>query len=156
MSELKINSKNQLVLPSNSSNPVVIRDGESVEILKNESGDLYCDINVDGRYNYYATTPNEQTTSPDDTVIAICNLRNCLLKMEQDSIREFLGECSKGKCNKSSGQYMKDFLLTSVFVLENLICNKEYDRAEQIIKRLNSCNLCSEDTNKTHKCNCNG
>lgn len=94
--------------------------------------------------------------SKEEEIFSICHLRKCAFEHEKKAIEEFLSTCNKKNCNKkSSQQSVRDILLISVFVLENLICKHRYKEAERILESLGSCgNLCDNISNKT--CCCNG
>lgn len=84
----------------------------------------------------------------DTTVINICNLKNCLLSLQKELIDLKLSS----KCNNDSDiQDKKDFMLSSVFVLEYLISIKKYEEAVRLIDRLSSCNFIC----KSNKLSCN-
>lgn len=139
-------------------------------------------LKTDGRYKYLKVlsnrdvqelkklllTPNtflELLVSPIDSIgpsayeeeiFSICHLRKCAIAHEKQAIEEFLSTCNKKNCNKkSSQQSVRDILLISIFVLENLIARQRYSEAEDILERLGSCgNLCKDVITKT--CCCNG
>lgn len=91
-----------------------------------------------------------------EEIFSICHLRKCAIAHEKQAIEEFLSTCNKKNCNqKSSQQAVRDVLLISIFVLENLIVRQRYSEAEDILERLGSCgNLCEDVITKT--CCCNG
>ena len=94
--------------------------------------------------------------SNEEEIFSICHLRKCAIAHEKQAIEEFLSTCNKKNCNKkSSQQSVRDILLISIFVLENLIARQRYSEAEDILERLGSCgNLCKDVITKT--CCCNG
>lgn len=149
--ELKINSKCQIIiddfeLPLG----IMIHDGKEVEI-KEENGIYYCNVEKDGLYSYFAVDP-DKAVKADAEIFSICNLRNCLLNLERKIVNNTLNECSKGLCKDTLETNVEDFLLTSIFVLENLICKGNYSEADRIVKLLDNCDLCK---NVSKKCNCN-
>lgn len=150
--------------------------------IVNREVSIEYNLKTDGRYKYLKVlsnrdaqelehlllTPNtflELLDSPIDSIgpsayeeeiFSICHLRKCAFEHEKKAIEEFLSTCNKRNCNKKSPQQsVRDILLISVFVLENLICKHRYKEAERILESLGSCgNLCDNISNKT--CCCNG
>ena len=97
--------------------------------------------------------PTNSIDYVDKNIFSICKLRNCVLQLEKEAIRNFASNCSKNKCEKDESRSNKDILLISIFVLENLICRERYSEATMILDSLATCgNLCPT---KITKCNCN-
>lgn len=143
------------------------------EMLIDRSSDLILDVKLDGLYKYYLLQTDiddpktiditkiknpDNSTGPltEEEIFSICHLRKCVFAHEKQAIEEFLSTCNKKNCNKrSSQQYIRDILLMSIFVLENLIARQRYYEAETILNSLNSCEgLCKDAVIKT--CCCNG
>jgi hypothetical protein len=80
-----------------------------------------------------------------------------LLNKEKDYVSKFLRGCNTGvHCKASDSEdTMRDFLLSTVFVLEHLICAGQTTEALRILKNIQSCTLCS-DNKTTTNCGCNG
>ena len=91
---------------------------------------------------------------------SICRLINCFL----NRFNEFLSDYLENQCTANCSLDMeleikKDFLMSAIFVLKWLICNKQFDEAEKILDRLMSCDsgLCPEEyisTNIIGGCGC--
>lgn len=151
---------------------------EVISIDREDDSNVYTyKMEKDGLYQYFVLTFSEEEQPEDlvdyindykidpevtdsDTpaeVFSICHLRNCLLEKEKEMINSFLKDCGgKAKCNSSSDKSPNDFLLVSVFLLENLICRGNYQEALRILEGISGCNgVCGEKSN-TKKCNCCG
>lgn len=82
---------------------------------------------------------------------SICNLRNCVLALERETLLNFK------KCEKlTESKKLRDFLLVAIFVLENLICDPtRYIEAEEILESLQSdCSPICSKINNNFNCNC--
>ena len=147
MGNAKLNLKGQLILDNYTSDCFVTFNGERIEV-KYENGIYYCELSKDGLYLYHCGE-----TEPEQ-VFSICKLRECLLNVEKDAIHKFLYTCNNtGKTCKEMSN-IADFLLVSVFVLEQLICVGDYVEATRILSIINNgCGICDTDT-KTLDCNC--
>lgn len=169
--KLSTNSKCQLILdgprPEIGLEVIVYGDKYTVIERKDESSTFFFDMPEDGLFQYFVLEFEEE---PEDLleyiqdkgiipqkehqIFSICKLRNCLLKMEKDYITEFLHGCNtKSHCSNES-DVMRNFLLSTIFVLEHLICSGQTVDALRILKNINSCTLCSDD--KPSNCGCNG
>ena len=85
----------------------------------------------------------------------INNLRNCTIQLEKTILDDMICNCVKPKCleQQSSDRNIADFLLISVFLLENLIYDGKFEECQRILDSLNICeNICKVQINK--KCNC--
>lgn len=152
---------------------------EVISIDREDDSNVYTyKMEKDGLYQYFVLTFSEEE-QPEDLVdyindykidpevsdnntplevLSICKLRNCLLEKEKEMINSFLKDCGgKAKCSStSSDKSINDFLLVSVFLLENLICRGNYQEALRILEGISGCNgVCGEKSN-TKKCNCCG
>lgn len=89
-------------------------------------------------------------------IFSIHNLRQCVIKLEKQSILEFIQMYKGRKCqNSTNDKSVRDMLLIAIFVLENLLCQEKYTEAQMIVDGLSSCApLCN--INKLLTCNCNG
>jgi hypothetical protein len=88
-------------------------------------------------------------------IFSICKLRNCLIYKEKDMIDSFLKNCETNIYCNSINDGINDFLLISLFLLEHLICMKNYEEAIRIIESISTCNICREVL-PSKKCNCCG
>lgn len=173
--ELKTNSKCQLILdgemPTSGLEVIVYGDNYTV-VQRNTSETNYWsfDMPEDGLFQYYVLQLNENEESNDilkyiqeiestpvSEVFSICKLRNCLLQKEKNYISSFLHGCkTSGNCNKTNKESLeRDFLLSTIFVLEHLICTGQTTDALRILKNVSSCTICS-DNKTTNSCRCNG
>jgi hypothetical protein len=122
----------------------------------------------DGLFQYFVLTFEEEpkdileyiqdnAVKPEGEVFSICKLRNCLLSKEKDYVSRFLHGCNTNTHCKSSDteDVTRDFLLSTIFVLEHLICTGQTVEALRILKNIKSCTLCSDDKITTN-CGCNG
>ena len=98
----------------------------------------------------------DNSIMPLAETFSICKLRNCLLKKEKDFISKFLKGCGTNKhCIGNDDDVIRDFMLSTIFVLEHLICTGQTTEALRILKNISSCTLCS-DNKPTNNCGCNG
>ncbi len=145
-------------------------------IVIDRKDDLKPDVHThimdkDGLYQYYVLDFGEKE-EPSDLVeyinkykedpeigkdpletFSICKLRNCLIQKEKDAINSFLKNCNtKIYCN-TNNETLNDFLLISIFLLENLICRGNYEEAIRILESITTCGICSEfSLNKNRNC----
>ena len=145
MATYKVDS-NGLLTIINSDGGTLTYKGESIE-TRRDGDSIIAQLTYDGLYEYFDSYDTTQ-------IFTLHNLRNCLLQKERHMINHFLGNCKKGLCNKDSDQTMDDFLLVSLFVIEQLICQNKYDEADRIVSQLESCGICQKTIK--HTCNCNG
>ena len=126
----------------------------------------------DGYYLYVETNEDDITGEMDQVVdidpdadssetelFTIVNLRNCLLNYEKKIVGEALCNCASGSnivCKGSGNdKQMADFLLATVFVIENLVCEQRYLEAADIVEKVHNCNgVCQENVKTSKKCNC--
>lgn len=95
---------------------------------------------------------------PSETeLFTIVNLRNCLLSYEKSLIGEALCNCVSSSnivCKShNNDKQMADFLLATIFVIENLVCDQRYLEAADIVEKVHNCNVCQENK-MIKKCNC--
>ena len=151
--KLLLNSDCQLII-ENYTVGDIIHNGNKIEIKTDSNGRKYCDLKTDGLYKLVV----EGESNPRESIFSICNLRNCLLKKERSYINRFLGNCNgSADCAKNSNSTIDDFLLVSIFVLEQLICEGNYDDASTVLEVIsnNGCGLCTEKDNlQTNDCGC--
>lgn len=166
--KLSITPKGILILRGTPSkkNEFLVRS--SVEIIKiNRIQSDYWESEEpvkDGYYIYVETDLESIDDIPADVdadsseteLFTIWNLRNCLLEYEKHIIRDGLSNCKSGSIckNVSSDRQMADFLLITVFVIENLVCSLKYNEAAEIVEKIQGCNGICKETSKTKKCNC--
>lgn len=150
---LTLNIDGQLIIKDYTEGCFVVFNGENIPI-KNDDGTYYCDITEDGLYNFH----REENGEVIDQLFSIYNLRKCLLNRERDYLNSFLSNCkgSIGKCSQNDSSAMADFLLASIFVLEQLICAGNFDEATRILDLINNngCGICSEVKTNTNDCGC--
>ena len=168
--KLLTNSKCQLILdglkPEKGLEVIVYNDKYTVVERESDSTEFFFDMPEDGLFQYFVLNFEEE---PEDLLeyiedkslipivetFSICKLRNCLLNAEKDYISKFLKECSTNShCSNDSVDVTRDFLLSTIFVLEHLICTGQTVEATRILKNISSCTLCSN--NKTTNCGCHG
>lgn len=172
--ELNVNSNCELTLdgvPEVSGLEVIVHNDEVITIDREMPDYWETTLTEDGLYEYYILNFNEDepedlikyitenSYTPVQSVFSICQLRKCLLNREKDYIKHFLSSCSGSVANcgkQSDNSTMADFLLASIFVLEQLICCGNFDEAKRILNIINNdnCGLCGEDKKTTKDCNC--
>ena len=172
--KLTTNSDCQLILdgkkPETGLEVIVYGDKYTIVERNAESTVFYFDMPEDGLFQYFVLTFKEEpkdlleyiqdnSITPEEgcKVFSICKLRKCLLNKEKDYVSKFLRGCNTGvHCKASDSEdTMRDFLLSTVFVLEHLICAGQTTEALRILKNIQSCTLCSDDKTTTN-CGCNG
>ena len=139
-------------------------------IVINREEDLKPDTHIhtmdrDGLYQYYVLDVDDKVTDlveyiqkykedpeQDCEVFSICKMRNCLIEKEKSAINSFLKGCSTNSHCDVENKTVNDFLLVSMFLLENLICKGNYKEAIRIINAISTCNVCENTISKT--CNC--
>ena len=168
--KLLTNSKCQLILdglkPEKGLEVIVYNDKYTVVERESDSTEFFFDMPEDGLFQYFVLNFEEEpedlleyiedkSLMPIVEMFSICKLRNCLLNVEKDYISKFLKECSTNShCSNDSIDVTRDFLLSTIFVLEHLICTGQTVEATRILKNISSCTLCSN--NKTTNCGCHG
>lgn len=169
--KLSTNSKCQLILdgpkPEVGLEVIVYGDKYTVIEREDESDTFFFDMPEDGLFQYFVLEFTEEPEDvleyireksilPEAQVFSICKLRKCLLEKEREYISNFLHGCSTNShCKTSDNENVtRDFLLSTVFVLEHLICAGETTEALRILKNIQSCTLCSDG--KSTNCGCNG
>lgn len=171
--ELKINANCQLILDGEKpeSGLEVIVYGDNIEVVarkEDETNYWKFDMPEDGYYEYYVLQFDIEPedildhirkygAEPQGFIFSICKLRNCLLQKEKEYISKFLHGCNhSGNCSKSDEESLeRDFLLSTIFVLEHLICIGNVEDATRILNNLKSCTVCSNDK-INNSCGCNG
>ena len=168
--KLLTNSKCQLILdgskPEEGLEVIVYNDKYTIIERENDSTEFFFDMPEDGLFQYFVLNFEEEPEDlleyiEDNSLIpivetfSICKLRNCLLNAEKDYISKFLKGCgTNSHCSNDSADITRDFLLSTIFVLEHLICTGQTVEALRILKNIKSCTLCSDD--KTTNCGCHG
>lgn len=169
--ELLTNSKCQLILngakPETGLEIIVYGDNYTI-IERKDDADFFFDMPEDGLFQYFVLTFEEEpkdileyiqdnSINPIAEAFSICRLRKCLLSKEKDYVSKFLYGCNTNTHCKSSDteDVTRDFLLSTIFVLEHLICTGQTIEALRILKNIKSCTLCS-DNKTTTNCGCNG
>lgn len=147
-----------------------------IEVNRDSSNNIVWDLEKDGRYRYFQINLSKseeidlnpesiinhlssKTNSTDYVVkdiFSLCKLRNCTIQLEKESIYNFIHNYKGDSCKKLKNQPIKDILLISIFVLENLISMEKYTEAEMILESLSTCDmLCKSYTSPSTSCNCN-
>lgn len=168
--KLLTNSKCQLILegskPEAGLEVIVYNDKYTVVERESDSTEFFFDMPEDGLFQYFVLNFEEEpkdlleyiedkSLMPIVETFSICKLRNCLLNAEKDYISKFLKGCSTNShCSNDNTDITRDFLLSTIFVLEHLICTGQTAEATRILKNIDSCTLCSD--NKTTNCGCHG
>lgn len=168
--KLLTNSKCQLILegskPEAGLEVIVYNDKYTVVERESDSTEFFFDMPEDGLFQYFVLNFEEEpkdlleyiedkSLMPIVETFSICKLRNCLLNAEKDYISKFLKGCSTNShCSNDNMDITRDFLLSTIFVLEHLICTGQTAEATRILKNIGSCTLCSD--NKTTNCGCHG
>lgn len=168
--KLLTNSKCQLILdgskPKEGLEVIVYNDKYTIIERENDSTEFFFDMPEDGLFQYFVLNFEEEPEDlleyiEDNSLIpivetfSICKLRNCLLNAEKNYISKFLKECdTNSHCSNNTTDIIRNFLLSTIFVLEHLICTGQTIEATRILKNVNSCTLCSD--NKTTNCGCHG
>ena len=164
--ELSITTKGILVLkgtPSKQYEFLILNSSEVIEIDRTDESYWESEEPVkDGHYIYVETdTPTLENLedvdadSDETELFTIINLRNCLLEYEKKIVSEGLVNCTSGSvCKGTSDRQIADFLLATVFVVENLVCKGHYSDAAEIVEKVHGCNGICKQTSKTKKCNC--
>lgn len=169
--KLSTNSKCQLILdgpkPEVGLEVIVYGDKYTVIEREDESDTFFFDMPEDGLFQYFVLEFEEEPKDileyindngiipqKEHQIFSICKLRNCLLKMEKDYVVKFLHGCNTNSHCSNESDVIRDFLLSTVFVLEHLICSGQTVEALRILKNIDSCALCSD--NKHSNCGCNG
>lgn len=92
-------------------------------------------------------------------IFSLCKLENCILSLEKNTIlnesNDYLGTAN---CNKNDQiKKQRDFLFITLFVLKNLICQKRFVEAKEVLDSISSCeSLCENLKNTKSNCGCNG
>ena len=168
--KLLTNSKCQLILdglkPEKGLEVIVYNDKYTVVERESDSTEFFFDMPEDGLFQYFVLNFEEEPEDlleyiedksliPIAEMFSICKLRNCLLNTEKDYISKFLKGCgTNSHCSNDNEDITRDFLLSTIFVLEHLICTGQTAEATRILKNISSCTLCSD--NKTTNCGCHG
>jgi hypothetical protein len=140
-------------------------------IVINRDGDEQKDVHIytmerDGLYQYYLLDIADTATEKDILdyirkykedpevnceIFSICKIRNCLIDKEKTAITSFLKGCTTNSHCNTSNKATDDFLLVSIFLLENLICRGNYEEAIRIVNAISTCGICNT---KSKTCNC--
>lgn len=92
-------------------------------------------------------------------IFSLCKLENCILSLEKNTIlnesNDYLGTANCNKNDQTKKQ--RDFLFITLFVLKNLICQKRFVEAKEVLDSISSCeSLCENLKNTKSNCGCNG
>ena len=150
----------KIVRPKNQDGSVDMEYWESEKPVK-DGYYIYVNTDLDSIENEIDTVldPDPDPDPSETELFTIVNLRNCLLNYEKRIIGDSLNSCSPNSgliCQKANGdKQMADFLLSTVFVIENLVCKGYYQEAAEIVEKVHRCNGVCQDTNYINKkCNC--
>lgn len=97
---------------------------------------------------------NSHMLSFQKMLFSLCKLQKCLVNLQKQVIYED-GSCGGLNASKKSlNMYNRDFLLSSVYMLEYLTKNDNFEEAQALLVRLNDCSgyICSEHLKSN--CNC--
>lgn len=151
--KLLLNSDCQLII-ENYTVGNIVHNGKEIKIETDSNERKYCHLESDGLYELIV----EGESTPRASLFSICKLRDCLLQKERGYINKFLSNCTgSADCTKNSNSTIADFLLVSIFVLEQLICAGNYDDATTILESITNsgCGLCTENNNlQINDCGC--
>ncbi len=90
----------------------------------------------------------------DKEIISICKLEKCLINLQKQAIFDGLKNCDYNSCKKNDSiKLQRDFLFTSVYVLQYIISSGNFLEAQRIIESLSSCGSLCDDSN-SGGCNC--
>lgn len=165
ISDIAIPSKNEVVL-------VFIKKKDESEWSVNKYSAFGIDIASDGWYICYVKnfsvshlnklkldTLKEVKEAFKDVdgidFFSISHLRECVLELEKQTLLNFDASSCK-KSGSDSNREVRDLLMIAIFVLENLICDREkYVKADHILNSMSNieCSLCK---NAKTICECNG
>lgn len=101
-------------------------------------------ITFDQLYDY----ADSQILTCKKQVFTICNLINKYVDLHKESIESRINNV----CNKSCNQSYKNFLLSTIYVLDYLKEINNFKEAQRIIDNINSCTFISDLSN----CECYG
>ena len=91
----------------------------------------------------------------EEPIFSICRLNYCLSEYQRNFV---LGVCSGGTINckeRSSDEFARNFLFSTVFILRQLIKQQRYEEALRILKSIDGCGgLCKDTKSANKKCNC--
>lgn len=94
-----------------------------------------------------------QSFSCKKIVFTICNLIKCFVSLQ----RKTLAKLSVNYCYDSSEENLKkDFLLSTIYVLDYLKDINNFKEAQRILDNINECNLICADYNSSNDCGCYG
>lgn len=172
---LNVNSNCELTLdgtPTVVGLEIIIHNNDVINIIREKSDYWETKLDEDGLYSYYILNFDKEPENiieyiktndcqPVQEVFSICKLRKCLLQREKGYINDFLSNCSGGviNCGKTnSDNVISDFLLVSIFILEQLICCGNFDEATRILNLINNngCGFCNDKQTTFNDCKCNG
>ena len=84
-------------------------------------------------------------------VFSILKLQNCLLSLQKSQLIDKYNK----QCGSSQEYQFLNFLFISIYVLENLIQERRFGEAIDILNMISSCDgMCNKNTAKNSKCNC--
>lgn len=92
-----------------------------------------------------------QTFYCKKTIFTICNLTKCFVSLHQNS-KNFKQRC----VNNTEDTSIKDFLLSTIHVLDYLADIKEFTEAQRILENVMECGQFCTDIETENNCGCNG
>lgn len=151
----------------------LIRSSQEVIEIKRTKDDYWeSESPVKDGYYIYVNSDTEASVDSINTILdtdvdsdssetelfTMLNLRNCLLNYEKKIVGDALCNCTSGSgviCGNSSDRQMADFLLSTVYVIEYLVCTDRKQDAAEILEKVHNCNgVCQESIIKNKKCSC--
>ena len=90
---------------------------------------------------------------------SICNLNNCVAKLQKQYILSHADDCGSTVCKKGSdsNKANRDFLFIASYLLDHYIAKEDFDQAEELLDTIRSCgNLLCKDHDNLNSCGCNG
>lgn len=86
-----------------------------------------------------------------EPVFSICRLNHCLSEFQRKFV---LNGCNQA-CKNDSDKPIREFLFSTVFVLRQLIVQKRFGEALNILRTVEGCHtLCKDTKSVSKKCNC--
>lgn len=91
----------------------------------------------------------------EEAVFSLCKLEHCAFSLQKEILEKQVKNCGLD-CNKNINlKNQRNFLFISLYVLQHLVSEEKYDKAEEILEKLSSCgSLCKNIKTTTNDCNC--
>lgn len=110
------------------------------------------EINFNDLIKLDTTLSCSQTFFCKKTLFSICKLQNCLVYLQRQILSnpDYCMECGM----ETSIRYKRDFLVSSLYVLNYLIKNQLYEEAQRILLNMEGCGGLCEHINSKDDCGC--